>query len=190
MPIEVFVADEQSDAAVDIARWSALAEQVLISQGISANAELSVLYVDEESIASLNKRFLGHDGPTDVLSFPIEDDLGAAGVSRPGAGVPVGTGPGRQAFEDGEDFAQAGSGAPGDAPLLLGDVVICPRVAARNAPAHAGTYDDEMALLLVHGILHLLGMDHEVEAEAEAMETKERELLSAHHHGHSLGIAQ
>ena len=46
-------------------------------------------------------------------------------------------------------------------PLLLGDVVICPEVAFRNAPAHAGSYDDEIALLVVHGILHLLGMDHE-----------------------------
>ncbi len=47
-----------------------------------------------------------------------------------------------------------------DVPRLLGDVVICPAVAAANAPEHAGSYDDEIALLLVHGVLHLLGMDH------------------------------
>jgi len=60
---------------------------------------------------------------------------------------------------------------------LIGDVVICPEVAWRNAPDHAGTFDAEIALLIVHGILHLLGMDHERPAEAEAMEARERELL-------------
>jgi probable rRNA maturation factor len=68
-------------------------------------------------------------------------------------------------------------------PLLLGDVVICPAVAARNAPEHAGTYDNELALLLVHGILHLLGMDHDDEAEAAAMEALERQLLAQHQAG-------
>ncbi len=59
--------------------------------------------------------------------------------------------------------------------------MICPSVAARNAPEHAGTYDDELALLLVHGILHLLGMDHIEEADAEKMEARERELLEEFH---------
>jgi probable rRNA maturation factor len=69
----------------------------------------------------------------------------------------------------------------GDFPTLLGDVVICPSVAMRNAPQHAGTYDDEVALLVVHGILHLLGMDHMQDDEAEAMERRERELLEQFH---------
>jgi probable rRNA maturation factor len=59
--------------------------------------------------------------------------------------------------------------------------VICPQVAARNAPEHAGTYDDELALLLVHGILHLLGLDHENEEEAVVMEALEQELLGRHY---------
>jgi probable rRNA maturation factor len=54
-------------------------------------------------------------------------------------------------------------------------------VAARNAPDHAGTYDDELALLVVHGILHLMGMDHVDDAEAAAMEQRERELLDQFH---------
>ena len=65
--------------------------------------------------------------------------------------------------------------------VLLGDVVICPAVAAKNAPEHAGTLDDELALLLVHGLLHLMGMDHEEPDEAEVMEAKERQLLARHH---------
>ena len=57
-------------------------------------------------------------------------------------------------------------------PRLLGDVVICPRVAARNAPEHAGDYDDEIALLLVHGVLHLFGMDHADDDERLTMQTR------------------
>jgi probable rRNA maturation factor len=65
--------------------------------------------------------------------------------------------------------------------VLVGDVVICPTVAARNAIVHERTIDDEHALLCVHGTLHLLGWDHEIDAEAEAMEARERELLTRHH---------
>ena len=68
---------------------------------------------------------------------------------------------------------------------LLGDVVICPEVAYANAPEHAGTYEDELALLVGHGILHLMGMDHEIEVEAEVMEAREAELLAAYHHPRS-----
>jgi probable rRNA maturation factor len=64
---------------------------------------------------------------------------------------------------------------------LVGDVVICPAVAFRNAPRHAGTYPDEIALLLVHGLLHLLGHDHADEADRRRMWTRERELLAAHY---------
>jgi hypothetical protein len=74
--------------------------------------------------------------------------------------------------------------------MLLGDVVICPAVAARNAPEHAGTYDDELALLLVHGILHLLGMDHEDDDEAEVMEARERVLLARFHQGLAGDLAE
>ena len=54
-------------------------------------------------------------------------------------------------------------------------------MAKRNAPQHAGTYEDEMALLVVHGILHLMGMDHEDDDEAAVMEQRERELLDRFH---------
>ncbi len=162
MPIQVFVADEQSDHPVDAPRWDVLARNVLKAQKVKGDAELSVLFVDEPTIASLNERFLGKSGPTDVLAFPLEDDPEEPG-RWPDTGGPA---PGREPLE------------PGDLPMLLGDVVICPAVAARNAPEHAGTYDDEIALLLVHGILHLLGMDHIEESDAEAMEARERELLA------------
>jgi probable rRNA maturation factor len=165
MTVDVFCADEQRDRPVEINRWSTLARSVLIERGVKGAAEVSLLFVDEASIAALNERFMGHTGPTDVLAFPVEDDPLPAGRS-PDMG---GTGPGA-------DVA--------DEPLmLLGDVVVCPAVAARNAVDHESTYDDEMALLVVHGLLHLLGMDHQVDAEAERMEALERSLLARFHTG-------
>jgi len=160
--LEVFVANEQSAQPVDVERWGRLAEQVLAAEGIRGDAELSLLFVDEATIADLNKRFMGAPGPTDVLSFPLEDDL--VGTGRwPDSGTPgpIGNRP-----------------EPGDPPLLLGDIVVCPSVAARNAPTHAGSYDDELALLIVHGILHVLGLDHADTTDAAAMQAKERDLLS------------
>ena len=64
---------------------------------------------------------------------------------------------------------------------MLGDVVLCPSVARRNATTADHAYEDELALLIVHGILHLLGMDHIEEADAEKMEARERELLKEFH---------
>lgn len=161
MAVEVFAADEQADAPVDTLRWMRLAKNVLEAEGIKGDAELSVLFVDERSMAELHERFLGRDGPTDVLAFPMDDDLVPSGRS-PDSGGP---GPGATAPE------------PGEAPLLLGDVVVCPAVAERNAGERSVSYDDELALLVVHGILHLLGMDHVDDDEARAMERRERELL-------------
>lgn len=145
--MQVVVSDEQSDRPVDTERWAALAEAVLRDEAVEGDGELSLTFVDEAAIAVLNEQYLGHGGPTDVLSFPIEDDPAEAG----------------------------------ELPVLLGDVVICPEVAFRNAPDHAGTYEDEVALLVVHGILHVLGMDHEDPDEADVMEAREQVLLAAHH---------
>ncbi|MEY2455385.1 MAG: putative rRNA maturation factor, partial [Acidimicrobiaceae bacterium] len=167
--LEVFVADEQDAHPVDTARWALLAEQVVEAEGIRGAAELSVLFVDETSMGELNQRFMGNDGPTDVLAFPLEDDFISPG-RWPDSGT---TGP------------AVNRGEPVDPPMLLGDVVICPAVAARNAPDHAGTYDDELALLVVHGILHVLGMDHaDPEGEA-AMQAKERSLLERFYNKHA-----
>ena len=70
---------------------------------------------------------------------------------------------------------------PGDQPVLLGDVVICPSVAGRQAAGGQRAYADEVALLLVHGILHLLGHDHAESDEESVMQQRERELLDRHH---------
>jgi probable rRNA maturation factor len=157
--IDVFAADEQQDHPMDVAYWAGLARQVLEARGIKGETEVSLLFVDEEAIAALNGQFLGETGPTDVLSFPIEDEPGPTGRSPDFGGSGPGTSPDQGAL------------------TLLGDVVICPAVASRNAVEHGVSLDDEVALLVVHGLLHLLGMDHENEAEAERMEALEQQLL-------------
>jgi probable rRNA maturation factor len=161
--INVFAADEQQVHPMDVARWAGLARHVLAARGIKGDTEVSLLFVDEDTMAALNEQFLGKTGPTDVLSFPIEDEPGPTGRSP--------------------DFGGSGPGtSPELGPLtLLGDVVICPAVACRNAVEHEVSLDDEVALLVVHGLLHLLGMDHEEEAEAERMEAVEQQLLTRFH---------
>lgn len=161
--LEVYVADEQADHPVDVVRWEALARSVLEAEGVRGEAELAVLFVDEATMAQLNASFMGAEGPTDVLAFPIDDDDVGTGRSPDGSTA----GPDREPSTD--------------VPLLLGDVVICPAVAARNAPDHAGTYDDELALLLVHGVLHVLGMDHATPEETTVMQAREQELLGRFH---------
>lgn len=165
---EVFCADEQSEVPIDLSRWQRLALGVLASEGVRGAAEMTVVYVDEPTMTELNTQYMGSAKPTDVLAFPL-DAVEASKTPGPGA---------RSKSPDKEltDF--------GDLPLLLGDVVICPSVAARQAPTHAGTVDDELALLLVHGMLHVLGDDHDTPEAERAMHARERRLLEALHWGH------
>jgi probable rRNA maturation factor len=165
---EVFCADEQTAVAVDLARWQQLATEVLHAEGVRGLAELSLLFVTEQEIAELNQIYMEKSGPTDVLAFPIDADEAEMVLTE----TPITRGPDRSPPD------------PADMPLLLGDVVICPAVAAQQAPEHAGTLDDELALLVVHGILHVLGYDHHDDAERVAMQAKERSHLETFHwHG-------
>ena len=129
-------------------------------------------FVGPDEMAELNALHLGRDGPTDVLSFPIDGDPAevASGDDRWEARA------GRIGVE-----RTAGGSEVDQPPWLLGDIVICPAVAAANAPTHAGSTRDELALLVVHGLLHLLGMDHADAGKRAAMQARERELLTAHH---------
>jgi len=161
----VFGADEQRDIEIDVSRWVALARLVLADERVheryGEDIEMSLMFVDESTIAELNSRFLGSDGPTDVLAFPMDEEL------PPG---------GRQPDQGGR-----GPGAPadaGDPPALLGDVVVCPAIASRQAAERGVSPDDELALLVVHGVLHLLDYDHAEPEEAAAMRRREQELLA------------
>jgi len=162
---EVFVSDEQSDVELDLQRWQSLAESVLLAEGVRGATELSILYIGETEMIELNEAHMGVNGPTDVLSFPIDaEDIEV--VSGPNS---LSRGPDRSPIDT------------GDLPLLLGDIVICPAVANRQFATHAGTLDDELALLLVHGILHILGHDHAEAEEGVRMRTRERGLLESLH---------
>jgi probable rRNA maturation factor len=165
---EVFCADEQVAVAVDLSRWQTLALDVLEAEGVRGAAELTVVFVDEETMQQLNAQYMGNNYATDVLAFPL-DAVEATRTPGPGA---LTKGPDKNEF----DIA--------DLPLLLGDVVICPAVAVKQAPVHAGNDIDEMALLLVHGILHVLGNDHDNPDATIKMQALERKHLEAFHwHG-------
>jgi probable rRNA maturation factor len=145
---------------IDVLRWVRLARMVLDQEKVPEDAEMSVIFVDEQAMSDLHERFLGGDGPTDVLAFPMDDDV-APGGRQPDQG---GRGPGSPT-------------EAGDPPAVIGDVVVCPQVARRNR-AEQGSVDDEVALLVVHGVLHLLNYDHAEDRDSEAMRKRERELLT------------
>ncbi|MBT8206846.1 MAG: rRNA maturation RNase YbeY [Acidimicrobiia bacterium] len=147
--MSIFFADEQS-VPVEADPLVALAELVLVEQDIPTDVEMSVLLVTSEQIAEYNERFMSKSGPTDVLSFPIVD---LAPGERPRR-------------------------VPNGPPTAIGDVFICPEVVRANAGASGVPFEDEMALMVVHGILHLLGFDHQVDDEAEIMESREADILA------------
>ncbi|HEX6222637.1 MAG TPA: rRNA maturation RNase YbeY [Acidimicrobiia bacterium] len=147
--MSVFVADEQKET-VGLPGLHALAEMVLREEGYPEDAEVTLLFVDESEMASYNARFLDREGATDVLAFPVEDLL-------PGV-IP--------------------DADPQGPPLMLGDVVVAPSYVRRQADEHGVSFEDEMALMVTHGILHLLGYDHVEDQEAERMEERESQLLA------------
>jgi probable rRNA maturation factor len=137
----------ESDVEVDVDALGAQARFVLDRLRIHPQAELSVVLVDEAAMTDLHVRWMDEPGPTDVLSFPM-DEL-------------------RQPQDDEEPE-----------PGMLGDVVLCPQVADRQARAAGHSRDDELALLLTHGILHLLGYDHAEPAEHAEMFGLQARLLA------------
>lgn len=129
----------------------ALATFVLDELRVHPQAVLSLLFVDEQAMSAYHEQWMGEPGPTDVLSFPM-DEL------RPGY-QPMGD----------EESLEA----------TLGDVVMCPQVTHRQAAEHGRRPEQEAEYLLVHGILHLLGFDHGTEAERTEMFGLKDRLLAA-----------
>lgn len=115
------------------------------------NTEVSVNFVTDEAIAQLNETYRHKEGPTDVLSFEC----------------------------DGVDDDLSAVTLAQEAVYELGDIVIAPDVARRQTQEFGTTFEEEVNLLLVHGLLHLCGYDHIEDDEAEVMEAREAEILSA-----------
>ena len=148
--------------AIDPAEVTRLLGGVLESEGVTAG-ELGVRFVGARRMRELNRDYLGHDEVTDVLAFPLEGDEAPAGVDGFGSDGPE---------PDGADLgadADATDAAATDMPRLLGDVVVCSRRAATQALAAGTPLAFEIAMLLVHGTLHVLGYDHERDAGEMAL---------------------
>ena len=139
----------ESGAEVDTDSILAVARHALDEMGVNPLAELSILLVDTPYMSDLNHRWMGGDGPTDVLAFPMD--------------------------EGSIDHGPAESS--GAEPALLGDVVLCPEVAARQAVTAGHSAGDELHLLTVHGVLHLLGYDHAEPDEEREMFGLQAKLL-------------
>ena len=160
MSIEVA---NESGVAVDEEGLVRVARHVLDRLGVSPLAELSLLLVDVEQMEKLHVRWMGEDGPTDVLAFPMDElDLrGSRGVSHgSGHGGPN---------EDDEDSRAA----------VLGDVVLCPEVAERQGRDAGHGTEAELQLLCTHGVLHLLGYDHAEPEEHKEMFGLQAELIAS-----------
>jgi probable rRNA maturation factor len=128
----------ESGVDVDESNLAALARHVLDDMRVHPLAELSVLLIDEPAMTELHVRWMGEEGPTDVLAFPMDE----LRLPQPGG------------------HGDHGSPDTDAAEVLLGDVVICPQVAAAQAAETDQDVQDEIDLLCTHGILHLLGYDH------------------------------
>jgi probable rRNA maturation factor len=133
--------------AVDLDAVEALVRAVLRAEGV-LDGELGVRLVGERRMRAVNLEFRDEDAVTDVLAFPLEDD---------------------------EDRVRGGGGEAGAPPRMLGDVIVCMKRAERQAAAAGLPLSVELAVLLVHGVLHLLGHDHET--DAGAMATRQVEVL-------------
>jgi probable rRNA maturation factor len=122
----VVLVSNRQDLPVDQAGLAGLAERVLLAEGLTGG-ELSLSFVDLDEMSGLHERYAEEPGPTDVLSFPMDDEG------------------------------------------LLGDVVVCPAEAVRSNPDLSA----ELRLLVVHGVLHLLGYDHQSDQDRAAMWAKQ-----------------
>ena len=139
--MKIQIDDRQESIKVNSAMTRRMARRTLTSEG-RPDAEVSILFIGEEEMRSMNKQYLGKNVPTDVLAFRMAD---------------------------GEH--------PEINPSLLGDVIVSADEALIQAQARNICVNDELALYVVHGILHLLGYDDRQPAEASIMRRKQQEIL-------------
>jgi probable rRNA maturation factor len=140
----------ESGVSVDIHLLERLAKYVLSDLRVHPLVELSIRLVDVDAMTALHLHFMNESGPTDVLAFPMDE------------------------LHDQRDDVES----PDAPPTLLGDVVLCPEVAARQAQKAGHSTEDELHLLCTHGILHLLGYDHGDPAQEREMFGEQSRLLA------------
>lgn len=138
--------NNETTAKIDAREFVDLARYVFDAMFLHPATELSITFVDEAAMSDLHKEWMDLEGPTDVMSFPMDE------------------------LREGREGELAPEG-------LLGDIVMCPIVAAQQARIAGHSAEEEMLLLLTHGILHLLGYDHVEPEEERVMFTLQRKLL-------------
>ncbi|MFY9493775.1 MAG: rRNA maturation RNase YbeY, partial [Limnochordia bacterium] len=142
--MRILINDEYG--APESAEFAALIERTFEAtaelESLDPEAEVSLSFVDNETIRGLNDQYRGIDEPTDVLSFPQDDDL------------------------------------PLELPYILGDIVISLERAAEQAQEYGHGLEREVLYLAVHGLLHLIGYDHQTEEDKSAMRAREEEVLA------------
>ncbi|MEX0702423.1 MAG: rRNA maturation RNase YbeY [Planctomycetales bacterium] len=155
------IANEQDRLPVDQDRLREVVERTLELENVAA-AEIGVAVLDDAAIHELNRRHLGHDYPTDVLSFLLERVDG------------------RRSMVEGRTIDPQLSTIdlqPSTIDYLEGEIVVSAEMAARRAAEFGWSPDDELVLYVVHGLLHLTGHDDGTEAERARMRSREREIL-------------
>jgi probable rRNA maturation factor len=148
MEINVLI-DKEFKKQVKSAWLKNLARQIQTAEKVSMKSEMTLVITGDEKIHELNLKYLSEDRPTDVLSFPMNEQLNSAPVF---VNIP-----------DGKQH--------------LGDIVISYSTAVRQAAEHNHTVSREITILLIHGILHLLGYDHDVPTRKLAMKKREAIIL-------------
>ena len=141
MPIEII---NHTVSPCDEVAIVSLAQFVIKEMGVHPDSELSISCVDEDEMTSLHIQWMNEPGPTDVLSFPMDEIKPNSAANGPG---------------------------------LIGDIVLCPTVAAKQADDANHSTQSEMELLTTHGILHLLGYDHANANEEQVMFALQSDLL-------------
>ena len=145
MSIEV---NNETDYEIELAAVEKLSRFVLETMFLHPTTEVSIVFLDEAAMSDLHVEWMDLEGPTDVMSFPM-DELRPGSLGKP---------------------SESG---------ILGDIVICPSVAAAQAKQGGHSFDDEVLLLTTHGLLHLMGFDHEEEEEKTEMFGIQRQLLES-----------
>ena len=141
--------EEKFRGSVDEDQVGKIAQRVLKAEGVAPPFEVSLVFTDSETVQKLNRDYRDVDEPTDVLAFYMLPQK-----------------------EGDSSFA-----LPPDGVTRLGEVIISYPQAAEQAKEQGHSVDKELTLLIIHGILHLLGYDHEQPEEEVKMRAREKELL-------------
>jgi probable rRNA maturation factor len=149
-PMEINVMfDEGAEGAFDSEWLAGIARRALGAEDVEEDADMGLVIATDRRVQELNKTYRGKDSTTDVLSFPFSEDA------------------------EGECSFPA---AP-DGIRHLGEIILSYPQAQRQAAEHSHSIKREAAILIIHGVLHLLGYDHIEDDEAEVMEAREAEIL-------------